>query len=267
MANILRKRQGDWEIVWKVNKNEGEGGNYPEILQTFKDGGYAATPLYLNHALGRYIYIIETGGRKFAVKHILRHKETFEKSCYEIFAGYSHYQRNFHLTAKAIEQGCAVVQDIFLVAERKTGFCTKEIFVIAEYVEGNILNHDFCGEHERHWLPAIRLLSELHSYGLAACDFRYKNVIITPENKHKIIDLSISAHTPIAICQAKDMVRIKELFNVNPFEEMRVRSLKAKIFFWFVFYRYQAKDFVRKTKSKLKAAAGYCLESEDESVQ
>jgi RIO-like serine/threonine protein kinase len=160
-------------------------------LQTFREGGYGRKPLYVNHELGRYVYIIETAGRKLVVKHIERYEECLEKSFYEIFTGDSRYQRILRLTVKAVDKGCTAVQDVFLVAERKISFTTKEIFIVAEYVEGGMIGDD-SEKQLKYRRQVLGFLREIHSFGLASSDFNFANIIITPENQLRMIDIYVT---------------------------------------------------------------------------
>ncbi|MDR3349065.1 MAG: hypothetical protein LBO03_05610 [Acidaminococcales bacterium] len=239
----------------------GGGGNYPEILQIFKDGGNYHKLIYANYELGRYIYLIETAGRRFAIKHIKQDKERFEKICYQKIIGCAYYPRILRLTAKAIDKGCVAAQDIFLVAERKISFTAKEIFIIAEYVEGRPLGRDYARQEYRR--PIVNLLQQLHLYGLAVCDFQPGNIIVTPENKLKAIDISINSL--ISYCQAKDVLCFYKYFNFVPVEELNF-SIKLKSLFWFIFYRDKIRCFVRQIRQKLNIFTDHSLKNEDETL-
>jgi heptose II phosphotransferase len=217
-------------------------------LRTFRGGGYEQKLIYANCGLGRYIYLIETAGHKFAIKHIERDKERFEKICCQKLVGCSCYPRIFRLIAEAVDKGCVAAQDIFLVAERKISFTVKEIFIIAEYVEGRPLGRDYAQQEYRR--PIVDLLRQLHRCGLAVCDFQPWNIIVTPENKLKAIDISINSL--ISICQAKDILQFYKYFNFIPADELNF-SIKLKSLFWFIFYRDKIRCFVRKIKGEIIA--------------
>lgn len=245
-AGIRSAEIDGYRVQWKD-----DGTDYPKLWADFKAGRLQTTRFFTN-SVHRRVYRVEADGRRFVMKIDLETDARFEKRLWDRIGG-TPYSRLIKFTNRAVNQGCSIVQDIFLVAEKMDGSSCREACLIAEYVEGRSfvaeeyvegktvdqLERDF-----RPWLPAMgRALADLHDWGLASNDVQPGNFILT-ENGLKIIDLSLDS--PIWICQANDMLKMRRWYHVDA----PVRGARRKAVYGLMRARYIFQRFLRRLRGR-----------------
>lgn len=239
---ILTAEIDGYRVRWKD-----DGTDYPKLLEDFKAGRLPTIRFFTNSGY-RQVYRAEADGRRFVMKIDRETDSRFEKRLWGRFGG-TPYSRLIKFTNRAIGRGCPVVQDVFLVAEKMDGPSCQEAYLIAEYVEGQSfvaeeyvegrtvdqMERDF-----RPWLPAMgETLADLHDWGLASNDVQPGNFILT-DNGLKVIDLSLDS--PILICQANDMLKMRGWYHVNaPIRGLRRKSIYGLLLAWYILKRFLRK--------------------------
>jgi heptose II phosphotransferase len=228
---ILHERRGQWRIQWK-----NDGFDYQSLLNLFLAGEIKGQRL-ATETHYRTIYKVEYAGRLFVIKRDLEKDHRLEKRLWFFLAG-TFYSRLIRLTAQAINNGCQVLQDVYLVSERMEGRLCQEAYVIAEYVPGQSFMREIYEEGQ----PVIFLrpgdnlaliaeaLETLHSFGLASNDAKISNFVLTDSKKIKIIDLS--TNTPILLAKVNDILQMRKTYQTEvPINNWLVKIL-TRIMSW-----------------------------------
>ena len=186
-----------------------DGIDYLAILNQFRSGTLLAEKLE-NECRDRDVYQITLDGRYYILKHDREVDRRFEKLLWQWLGGpfYSNMMKKVNF---ANSQGCDFVQDIFLVAEKLQNRICVESFVLMEYKVGQPLSHI---AHPQQYYPQILdLFSRLHRFRLASNDIHLGNFIVGADGQISIIDLS--ARGARAICQANDVIALKNKFGLS----------------------------------------------------
>lgn len=211
-----------YKVEWKD-----DGTDYPALWLAFREGRLPGlTPLHTK-CPERKVFRLETERGPLLLKKDWEKDPRFEKNVWRFIAG-PWYSRLIRLTNRAINQGCAVVQDAYLVAEKMKGHFATESWLIAEFVEGTPLSQ--FPRSPNLLSQMAQAVAELHSYGLASNDIHGGNFIVTENGGIKIIDLSLTS--PLIICQANDILKLKHAFNMDVPVHGFWRKLLAALMRW-----------------------------------
>jgi heptose II phosphotransferase len=180
---------------------------------------------------------VEWAGRQFVVKRDAEIDRRLEKKVWSFLAGTT-CSRQIKLTAKAIKNGCSILQDVYLVKEKMAGRLCQEAYVVAEYVPGQ----SFLRENPEAGRPPVFIrpgenlprmaeaLGVLHQYGLASNDAKASNFILTPQGEIKIIDLT--ANTPVFLAKVNDVLQMRKLYAAEvPINDWLTRIL-TRVMAW-----------------------------------
>ncbi|MDR0547868.1 MAG: hypothetical protein LBI10_00415 [Deltaproteobacteria bacterium] len=237
---ILETRIGQWRIIWK-----NDGFDYPLLLNRFLSGDINSQKLTTGSLYGT-VHKVSYKGRLFVIKHNTEQDHRLEKRLFSYLAG-TRFSRLILLTAKAIQQGCPVVQDVYLVKEKMAGRSCSEAYIISEYVPGQsfIKENSEPGQPIVFFRPGENLaliaeaLGTLHAYGLASNDAIISNFILTDQNKIKVIDLR--PNTPILIGQANDVLKMRRSYQT----EVPINGWLLKILVGLLTFRDRLKQRLR----------------------
>jgi tRNA A-37 threonylcarbamoyl transferase component Bud32 len=243
---IIQERIGQQRIQWK-----NDGFDYKSLLNRFLANEISSQRLTTGSRF-RTVHKVEFAGRQFVIKHDTKQDFRLEKRLFFLVAG-TMYHRLIWLTAKAIQKGCPVVQDIYLVSEKMSGRFCQDAYIIAEYVPGQC----FIKESYEEGQPIIffrpgenlTLIAEalgiLHKYGLASNDAVISNFILTTSKKIKIIDLC--PNTPIFISKANDIIKMRRSYRTN----IPINNLLLKILTSVISWRYRLQKRLRVWRKRL----------------
>jgi len=245
-ARLLMADIDGYRVQWKD-----DGTDYPKLLEDFKAGRLETTRFFTNSG-HRQVYRAEVGGRRLVMKIDRETDSRFEKRLWDRIGG-TPYSRLIKFTSRAIARGCPIVQDVFLVAEKMDGPSCLEAWLIAEYVEGrSFLAEEYVEGRTveqmerdyRPWLPAMGdVLADLHDWGLASNDVQPGNFILTDKGL-KVIDLSLDS--PILICQANDMLKMRGWYHVKA----PIRGPLRKTVYGLLYARYALQQFLRRLRGR-----------------
>jgi tRNA A-37 threonylcarbamoyl transferase component Bud32 len=211
---ILTEKNGQWRTFWK-----NDGFNYKSLLNRFLSREITGQKLTTGSLYGT-VHKVGYAGRQFVIKHNTEKDNRLEKRLFSLLTG-TRFSRLIRLTAKAIQKGCPVVQDVYLVKEKIIGRNCEEAYIISEYIPGQ----SFIKESSEPGQPLVFLrpgenmaliaeaLRTLHSYDLASNDAIISNFILTEQNKIKIIDLR--TNTPTFIAKANDILKMRRSYNTE----------------------------------------------------
>ncbi|MDR2368702.1 MAG: hypothetical protein LBF58_11465 [Deltaproteobacteria bacterium] len=232
---IATEFEGPWRTQWKD-----DGTDYRGLLRDFQSGRLTGQRMATG-SLYRTVHRVKAFGREFVIKthsDIDFRERRLEKRLFIRFFG-TQYSRLINKTSQALNKGCPVVQDIYLVSEKMEGRYCQEAYVIAEFVPG----HSFIRENYVEGAPLVfrtpgpwlanvaESLSILHDYGLASNDAVLSNFIVTPEGQVKVIDLTLNG--PMFISQANDVLKMRRSYGTEvPIGHLGVKVLVGVIGFW-----------------------------------
>lgn len=212
-------RMGGYKVLVK---NDGHS-LYLEVLRLLLENRLS-TQAFSMHNLKHKVLRTEYQGHTFIIKIDQEKPKYFENRLWRFLSG-PFYSRQMKAVNKAIQKGCRVVPDIYLVAEKRGGLICGESIIIMEYIEPvTVLSAE---EHKKQLIPAI---TELHRYGLVLGDCHQGNFIFG-KSGYKIIDLSWTGFTFTG--KAQDIVSIKRQYGVdvpskNPLVKAATLYIKIK---------------------------------------
>ncbi len=218
-------------VQWKD-----DGVDYPAIWLAFKNGRLSGLERLHTNCPDRRVFRLETEKGPLVLKKDWEQDPRLEKKIWR-FLGGPWYSRLIRLTNRAINNGCDIVQDVYLAAEKMKGRFAVESWLIAEYVEGAVASSS--PDYEEHFPEMGRAMGKLHDYGLASNDAHGANFIITENNAIKIIDLSLTS--PILICQANDILKVKRSYGAD----VPVRGFWRNLASALVAFKYKIRELRR----------------------
>jgi hypothetical protein len=246
---IIQEKIGQWRIQWK-----NDGFDYQSLLNSFLANEISGQRLTTG-SIFRIVHKVEFAGRQFIIKHDTEQDFRFEKRLFFLVAG-TMYHRLIWLTAKAIQKGCPVIQDIYLVSEKMSGRFCQEAYIVAEYIPGQTFIKESyeAGQPVIFFKPGDNLiriaeaLAILHRYGLASNDAIISNFILTTFKKIKIIDLC--PNTPIFLAKSNDIIKMRRSYGTN----VPINNLFLKILTSVMSWRYRLQKRLRVLRKRLPPA-------------
>jgi hypothetical protein len=194
----------------------------------------------------RKTWRVEAYGRTFVVKRISAITAKNKRHLWEIIAGH-HFSRLLRESWAAYDRGCDFIPKVYLAAEKFSGWhrCVDS-FLIAEFVEGEVLKLGQKPEPESEWIAALGpLVAKLHHYGLAHGAPHPWNLVKTVKG-FQFIDLSFKG--PMIVCQASDVLDAWRKWGVI----VPIKTLILKIVTILTFLKYRWHIFRRLLKEKIK---------------
>lgn len=202
---VLTAEIDGFKLKWK-----NDGTDYPAIWSAFCQGQLQGQVLTRGQPF-REVDLVEVQGRRYIIKRDWFVEKRLEKRFGYFILNNTRYSRMFQFINKAVRDGCQIVQDIYLVAEKMAGRTTcLEAYLIADYIEGHPLSPQ---EVEERLDDLCQTVLHIHDCGLACNDIQPYNFILTPDGLIKAIDLDISNF--LAIVQVNDIRTIKYHFGVD----------------------------------------------------
>ncbi len=189
---IISLKEKGWLIQWK-----NDGTDYPGLLKDFVEGRLKGRRLSTGSSF-REVYRVEAQGRAFVFKRDWEIDRRLEKRIWEKLGG-TPYSRLIHLTNRAVNRGCTIVQDVYLVAENIARGRWSEAWLIAEYIEGQSLITEFQNgvpakfSDIARWIdPMSETIARLHDHGLASNDLHPGQFVLSGQEL-RVIDLSLNS--------------------------------------------------------------------------
>lgn len=235
-APIVESRVDDFNLYVKD-----DGFDYWGLIEQFRMGFLPVRELKNRHPDVRRVFVVEADGRKLLLKWEMAREKSIEKLAWQFFTA-PFYSRLMRKVNKAVNAGCDVMQDMYLVAERVSGRICREAFAITDYIEGRHITTP--EEERRHGQAIIDAMRTLHAHGLAVCDIHHSNMLVTDDGV-KFIDLTCRGTTLLS--QAKDVARLKARLNLH----LDVSGVANKLA---VLFEYALEQF-RETNRRLKRAS------------
>jgi len=234
----------NWKDDWRI-KQKNDGIDYLRMLLDFQEGKLDSVRLSTGSPF-RTVFKVKVSDHYYVIKHDTEKEKRFEKRLWFFLAG-TPYSRLIKLTAKAVKKECPVVQDIYLVSEKMSGFFCHEAYIITEYIQGQTFIRE---EHIEGspiiffkpdiWLKEIaKALAVLHDYGLASNDAIVSNFVITPEHKVKVIDLTLNG--PIPVCQVNDVLKMRRSYQT----EVPMRKISRRLLAFILSLQYRLRRQIR----------------------
>lgn len=236
-AGLLKAEIDGYQVQWKD-----DGTDYPGLLADFKAGRLKTVQIrnHCKHHSHRQVYRAEVGGRGFIIKHDRWAEHRFKNLLRNRVYG-SYYARMIRLVNAAVNRGCRVVQDIYLVAEKKDGPHSRENYFIAQYVDGRPVA-ELSGDGQA-WAMG-ETLAELHDCGLASQDIHPGNFISTAQG---LVVIDICIDRALLRCQANDVLKMWIRYGVK----MPVRGRALKIASALLSLRWSLRLFLRRLRCGL----------------
>lgn len=191
-----------------------DGTDYWDLVKRFRAGEVAGRRVR-NAALERDVYFLEHAGRKYVLKVDyggwgFGGEGRLERFFWKFVRG-PYYSRLIGRVNRARRNGCAVMQNIFLVAERRTLWYCHEAIILLEYVEGVDLKD---AENPDQYLGRVAdCLTRLHANDLALCDVSRYNFIVGADGGVTAIDLVCRGNPRLD--RIKDVIRARKVFGLE----------------------------------------------------
>lgn len=249
----IREEQG-WRLQWKA-----DGADYLALLHDFRQNLLTGDCLSTGSP-DREVYRVTPpvdrlapgSARRLVIKRDREFDTRLEKRFWDRLGG-TQYSRLIRLTNRAVNQGCRLIQDVYLVAEKMEGGRCLEAWLIAEYVEGEAFIQQYVEGRARgafdfrHLVPDMaRAMGELHGWGLATNDFHPGNFVLTESGDLRIIDLAMDG--PMLICQANDALTMMHFYKIKP----PLRSWRLKLVYALMSGWRRQKNMTRSLRRKVK---------------
>lgn len=203
-APIIESRADGFNLYLKD-----DGFDYWSLIEQFRMGFLPVRELRNRQPRLRRVFVVEADGRKFLLKWEMAREKNVEKLIWHFLTA-PFYSRLMRKVNKAVNAGCDVMQDMYLVAERVSGRVCHEAFAITEYIEGRHISTP--EEEARHGQAIIDAIRVLHAHGLAVCDIDHSNMLLTDDGV-RFIDLTFRGTTFLS--QAKDVARLRARLNLR----------------------------------------------------
>ncbi|MDR0362675.1 MAG: hypothetical protein LBJ46_08360 [Planctomycetota bacterium] len=204
-----------------------DGRDYWDILRRFMDGRLEAERYPYTIADHR-VYFIADGGRKYVLKHDWEKDPRLEIRLWRWLCG-PFYSRLMRRVDRAAAEGCDVIQEIYLVAEKIGERAYPETYALIEFCPGGCLAaQDSIAKYH----PAIiETVQKLHRHRLAFLDVHARNIIVQDDGGLKIID--VSNRGTFLLGRAKDVVRLRQRYGIDlpsrgAVEKLMVRIVRAQ---------------------------------------
>ncbi len=180
-------------------------GLYERILK-----GEVATTTLLYDDPEHFVHRVDVDGRSFVFKRFGELDGKIDTRAWRWLAGpfYSHLMR---LVNRAVANGCAVTQDIYLVAEKMRGRLSHDNYLLLEFIPGTPM--DRLADFQTHRDGVAAAFRELHRHGLALGHCKPGNLVLRDDGRVAIIDLS--ARGTQWMGRGKDAVKAKRLWNIR----------------------------------------------------
>ncbi|UQZ91044.1 hypothetical protein C4J81_18195 [Deltaproteobacteria bacterium Smac51] len=236
---FLTGEKDDFKLVW-LN----DGTDYPALLDAYFKGELEMKCLAKGDYPARETYLVEALGRKFIFKRIHQPPERRKRHIWDLISGTA-FSRLMRETRKAIDNGCTIIPEAYLIAEKFIGYqyCIDS-YLITEFIEGEVLKGD--PPSSGPWITGLaETVGKLHDCGLASGAPHPWNLVKTDEGM-KMIDISFKG--PMVICQAHDTLDVKRKFDID----VPIKKLSIKIFSRLVFLKYDWHMFRKNLKKKFR---------------
>ena len=209
MRHILRRQDAGYDVFvkndgtdyWRlvkacIDENIDQAElirNHPAMPQFRIDCGgreILLTPLVYTNPK-RMVFKMDYDGRSFVLKRARMGSPGFKRFL-PWMMGLTYFTRIMKKVNAATRAGCAVTQDFYLVAEKWLAPFRQEVWVLIQYLEGDLLLH--APDYTVH-LDALRATaSELLRHGLTMDDLTLGNFLLH-ENSVGAIDISCRPFT------------------------------------------------------------------------
>lgn len=184
------------------------------------------------------IYKFSRDGRDFVLKIDDIKPKHFENKVWHILRGSFHFRQMLKIN-KAIDNGCKVVPDLYLVAEESEKRLQANSILLMEYREGKSVRHD---EVEGLKDNLTKAMIELHRHGLALGDCNPYNFIADAAGNISVIDLSWQGLTITG--QAKDVDSMQRYYGIS----LPIKGISGKLALFYVRLKRKYRAFRSKVK-------------------
>ena len=236
-----------------------DGNDYWSVVERFRAGTLSARTVPNRKPHVRRVFFLEEFDRPMVLKWEMGSERRLERLIWHAIHGpfLSTQMRRVHT---ALDCGCHVTQNIYLVAERMRGPICVESFWLGQYISGRPLTDyvveemtglrngedDVCSR-DGDWVDLnyhdvasnihIRIpvndyngisfaLRDLHAHGLALCDLHPSNILIGTDGV-RIIDLNNRGLLCLSV--AKDINRARMRYGID----IRPTGLRLRISCWY----------------------------------
>jgi hypothetical protein len=200
---IRHDRRGGFNVYQKD-----DGRDYWDVLQRFLKGEIKAER-HPHTIADHRVYFLEDGGRRYVLKHDWEVDRRFEVRLWRRIRGpfYSQLMRRVNL---AVDAGCDVIQEIYLVAEREGRRAYPETYALIQYIPGESLAMQ--DSIVKYHPEIVKTVQTLHRHRLAFLDVHSRNIIVAGDGL-KIID--VSTRGTFLLGRAKDAVRLGRRYGID----------------------------------------------------
>ncbi len=158
-----------------------------------------------------FVYQAEIDGKRFVFKRVNEEQCKFDSRLWYFFTGpfYSRLMRSVH---KALESGCSVIPDMYVVAEKISFRRAIDTYLLTEYLDGTVLPES--DQARPYHGKIVDAFHELHKYGLSLGNVKGGNLVYDAQRDQvRMIDLSNRGIQ--AIGRAKDAYKLRRIWGIH----------------------------------------------------
>ena len=190
-------------------KSVDDGRDYLDIWLRFRRGEIPCE--YERVVNTRSAHILNVDGARMVLKTSSRVEKHWENKLSRLIHGPA-FSRIMEQSNRAIEEGCACLQKVYMVAERMERRLARESVMLVEYKEGVPLSSrpDWATGYAAQITKTVK---ELHARKIALIDPNAGNFILDAEGNLSVIDLSF--RDSFRMGRAKDALYLKRRYGIE----------------------------------------------------
>lgn len=186
-----------------------DGYDYLSLFDRLVRGEVATKTLLFDDA-EHYVQLVQTDGRSFVFKRFGELDGKLDTRLWWFLTG-PFYSNLMRLVSRAVADGCGIVPDMYLVAEKLFRRLAVDNYLLLEFVPGVCM--DELGDLAPYRHAIAEAFMELHRHGLSLGNVKAGNLVLKEDGKVGFIDLS-SRGTQLT-GRAKDAIKAKRLWDID----------------------------------------------------
>ncbi len=158
-----------------------------------------------------FVYLVEIDGKRFVFKRVNEEKCKLDSRLWYFFTGpfYSRLMRTVH---RALENGCTVIPDMYVVAEKISFRRATDTYLLTEYLDGTILPES--DQARPYHGKIVDAFHELHKYGLSLGNVKGGNLVYD-EQRDQVRMIDLSNRGIQSIGRAKDAYKLHKIWGIS----------------------------------------------------
>lgn len=206
------------------------------VIQVDRDGVRAELVAMAWTNPKRLVFRMEVDGKRYVVKRAFMRSPGFKRFLPWVM-GLTYFTNVMRQVNAAVRNGCDATQDYYLVAERWISFFRQEVWVVLEYMEGELLllKEDFAPYRAKIRAAAL----ELFAHELTMDDLTLGNFLLGDDDKVRTID--VSCRPCVRLQTVKMAVKLNTLYGLD----IPVKGVFNRLLYALLAWRYRLRGDAR----------------------